>query len=164
MAESTNTMSPLMPLSPAPSLVKRDSDDFLPRLEVHTGTKNTTARLNGPTHMPNELELQTKTNDDTQDSGRLEFKVSPMTTAITLQIFGMSISSPSPSLLRQLVTGGKLTRRFSNCIGRYWGCIFDMVAKKTTISTPHARMPGKWRWQPIVEDWPSSETIWDREI
>lgn len=95
MADLSDTMAPLMPLSPAPALIKRDSDDLLPRLEAHVGTKNATARPNGPTQMPNDSELQTKANDNTQgDSSGLGSKVSPMTTAITLQIFGTSVLQP----------------------------------------------------------------------
>ena len=92
MADSSDTMAPLMPLSSAPSLIKRTPDDLLPKLEVHVGTINATAPPNGPTQMPQDSGLQTKANDNTQeDWNGLESKVSPMTTAITLQIFGMNV-------------------------------------------------------------------------
>lgn len=84
-------MAPLSLFPQAPALTKRITDDLLPRIDADVGQKNATARPNGATQMPQDTVLQAKANDNTQDSNGLESKVSPMTTAITLQIFGMEV-------------------------------------------------------------------------
>lgn len=112
MADSSDTMAPLMPLSSAPSLIKRTPDDLLPKLEVHVGTINATAPPNGPTQMPQESGLQTKANNNSQqDAHGLESKVSPMTAAITLQIFSMNVLY-APVLFRATDTRTEFNMEF----------------------------------------------------
>lgn len=91
MVNSSSIMAPLSPSPQAPALTKRTTDDLFPKIDADVGTKNATARPNGPTQLPQDTGLQAKANDDTQDSNGLEAKVSPMTSAVTLQIFGMGV-------------------------------------------------------------------------
>jgi hypothetical protein len=92
MVDSSNIMAPLPP--PAAMRTKRSPGD-LPMLEAYmlVGTTSTTSSPEGPTQMPQDSALQTRATDNSQDSyedfNGLEYKVSPMTAAITLQILGM---------------------------------------------------------------------------
>lgn len=138
---SDNTMAPLMPLSPTSALIKRDSDDLLPKLEAQGGTTNATARPNWPSQMPQDSELQTKANDNTQgDSNGLESRLSPMTTAITLQIFVIVlVAIGGASLLwwqrkRRSARRGRAHGSRSKSDGNLW----SKISRRAGLSKPQA--------------------------
>lgn len=82
-------MTPLMPLSPAAVLTTPTSSDFLPEEESSASTRNATTNPSSLTQEPQGADLQAKANDDTpDDADGIESQMSPMTTAITLQVFG----------------------------------------------------------------------------
>lgn len=94
LVDQGNTMTPLMPISPAPVLTIPTSSDFLPKVEPNIITRNATTSPSGLAQKPQVSDLQTKTNDDTpEDINGMGSQMSPMTTAITLQVFGRNPST-----------------------------------------------------------------------
>lgn len=90
-----------MPLSPDPSLTIPTSSDFLPQPGPDVSTTNATTSPNGPSQKSQGADLQAKANDNTsEDDNGMESQMSPMTTAITLQVFGTNSSTAYGLLLR----------------------------------------------------------------
>lgn len=94
-------MTPLMPRSPDPSLTIPTSSDFLPRPGPDLSTRNATASPSGPAQKSQGSDLQSKANDNTLvDENGLGSQMSPMTTAMTLQVFGTKSSTAFCLLFR----------------------------------------------------------------
>lgn len=87
-------MTPLAPISPAPILTTPTSSDYLPKADPNVSTRNATTNPSGLTQEPQVSDLQTKANDNTpKDTNGIGSQMSPMTTAITLQVFGTKLST-----------------------------------------------------------------------
>lgn len=94
-------MTPLIPISPAPILTTPTSSDFLPRAEPDASTRNATTSPTGLAQDPQVSDLQTKANENTpEDTNGIDSRMSPMTTAITLQVFGTNPSTTLRLLFR----------------------------------------------------------------
>lgn len=78
-----------MPLSPDSSRTTSTSSDFLPKSGPDLGTRNVTTIPSGLTKTPQGSDLQAKANDNiAEEDNGMGSQMSPMTTAITLQVVG----------------------------------------------------------------------------
>lgn len=86
-------MTPLTPISPATILTTPTSSDYLAKTDRHVSTRNATTNPSGLAQEPQVSGLQTKANDNTpEDTNGIGSQMSPMTTAITLQVLGTNPS------------------------------------------------------------------------